>query len=173
MEARGYFKNLKIAPKKLRLLLPALKKLSPEQALQYLYYSPKKAARFYYKAIASTIANAKHTLKVDPHLLKFKLLTVEEGRRLKRYKSGGRGAVKPIRRDFAHIKIILEAVVPKIDKIPSAKLEKPLTNQPELTKADQVVEEKIIQNKQKKTIVKRSIKKTITKVKNKNKIKNK
>ena len=113
MEIRGYFKDLKIPPKKLRFFLEEIKKLSPNEALDYLYYSKKKPAQFFYKAIASVIASAKNTFKIDANLLKFKLLTVEEGRVLKRQKPGGRGAGKPIKRDFAHIKIILEADTPK------------------------------------------------------------
>lgn len=113
MEIRGYFKDLKVPPKKLRFFLEEIKKLSPNEALDYLYYSKKKPAQFFYKAIASVIASAKNTFKIDANLLKFKLLTVEEGRTLKRAKPGGRGAAKPIKRHFAHIKIILEAETPK------------------------------------------------------------
>ncbi len=108
METRVYLKNLKISPKKLRLLLADIKKMKPVDALDYLLYSPKKAAKIFYKAIKSAITNAKNTLKAKDDLLKFKVLTVDEGQRLKRFHPGGRGTVKPITRRFSHIKIILE-----------------------------------------------------------------
>ncbi len=118
MEARAYIKNLKISPKKLRFLLPAIKKLTPTKSLEYLFYTPKKGAQFFYKVIKSAIDNAKQTMKVNEDLLKFKLLTVEEGRKLKRYQPGGKGVAKPIRKQYAHIKVILTADIkePVVEK---------------------------------------------------------
>ena len=107
MEAGAYIKNLKISPKKLRFLLPAIKKMSPVESLDYLFYTPKKGAKIFYKAIKSAITNAKAVLKTSEDLLKFKVLTVEEGRKLKRSQPGGKGTVKPIKKRYAHIKVIL------------------------------------------------------------------
>lgn len=112
MQSLTYLKNLKITPKKLRFFLPVIKKMTPEQAVQSLMYSPEKPARIFYKVIQSAIANAQQTLKVGGDLLQFKLLTVEEGQKLRRYKAGGRGTAKPIMRRYAHIKIILEESQP-------------------------------------------------------------
>ncbi len=109
MESTTYLKNLRISPKKLRFFLPAVKTMSPVQSAEYLFYVNKKQANIFYKAIKSAINNAKNTLKVDPDLLQFKLLTVEEGQKLKRFKAGGRGTAKPIKRRLSHIKIILKA----------------------------------------------------------------
>ncbi|MFN4212563.1 MAG: 50S ribosomal protein L22 [Microgenomates group bacterium] len=109
MEIATYIKNIKISPKKLRFLLPEIKKLKPAEALDCLLYTPKKGAKIFYKAIKSAIDNAKNVLKIREDLLRFKLLTVEEGGRLKRYRPGGRGTVKPIVRRMSHIKIILKA----------------------------------------------------------------
>ncbi len=110
MESRAYIKNIKISPKKLRLILPEIKKLSPAEALERLFYTPKKSAKIFYKAIKSAVDNAKLTLKTAEKELKFKLLTVEEGRKLKRYQAGGRGTAKPIMKRYAHIKIVLETL---------------------------------------------------------------
>lgn len=122
MESLTHLKNLRISPKKLRFLLPEIKKLDPQSALDYLTYTPKKAARFFYKSIKSAINNAKQTLKVDENLLKFQTLLVEEGQKLKRFKAGGRGGVKPIKRRFSHIKIVLVAKSKK-------KIEKKIENE--------------------------------------------
>lgn len=112
MESLTYQKNLKISPKKLRFLLPLIKKMTPINATVSLMYSPEKAARVFYKAIKSALANARHTLKVGDDLIKFKLLTVEEGQKLRRFKAGGRGTANPIMRRYAHIKIIMTADQP-------------------------------------------------------------
>ncbi len=108
METRSYIKNLDISPKKLRFLLPGIKSLTPMVALDELMYMPKKPARILYSAIKSAVDNAKNVLKADPSQLKFKLLTVEEGPRLKRFRAGGRGTAAPFVKRKAHLKIVLE-----------------------------------------------------------------
>ena len=107
MESKTLIKNVRISPKKLRFLLTEVKKLKPYQALDYLYYTPKKGAKILYQAIKSAINNAKNYLKVEENLLKFKVLAVDEGIKLKRYRPGGRGTIKPYKKRFSHIKIVL------------------------------------------------------------------
>ncbi len=117
MESKTYFINLPVSPKKARFYLPAIKKLKPINSLDYLYYERTDAAGILYKAIKSAISNARQLLKVDDNLLDFKLLAVEQGQKLKRFRPGSRGNAKPINRRMSHIKIILEAKsVNKVDK---------------------------------------------------------
>jgi len=107
MEKKFVFKNLPISPKKLRFLLPPLRKISPVGALDYLFYMPKKGARILRKAVKSAIDAVKSSLKIEENKLKFKTLAVNEGRKLKRFRPGGRGTVKPIVRRFSHLTIVL------------------------------------------------------------------
>jgi len=107
MEKKFVFKNLPISPKKLRFLLPPLRKISPVGALDYLFYMPKKGAKILRKAIKSAIDAVKSSLKIEENKLKFKTLAVDEGRKLKRFRLGGRGTVKPIVRRFSHLTIVL------------------------------------------------------------------
>lgn len=126
MEATAYFKNLHISAKKLRFILPEIKKMTPSESLTRLFYSPKKGARVFYKAIKSAIDNAKYALKVSDDLLEFKLFTVEQGNALKRFRPGGRGTAKPYKKKYSHIKIVLtvkqaKKSVPEIKSLPSTK----------------------------------------------------
>jgi large subunit ribosomal protein L22 len=107
MEKKFVFKNLPISPKKLRFLLPPLRKISPVGALDYLFYMPKKGAKILRKAIKSAIDAVKSSVKIEENKLKFKTLAVDEGRKLKRFRPGGRGTVKPIVRRFSHLTIVL------------------------------------------------------------------
>ncbi len=111
--ARAYIKNLRITPKKLRFLLPEIKRMSVRQALQTLPLVNKKAAQIFYKAIKSCADNAKTQFNVDENMLKFKTLLVEEGWKLKRFRAGSRGRAKPYRKRFSHIKVELEVVEKK------------------------------------------------------------
>lgn len=118
MQFTTYLKNLRISPKKLRFILPDVSKLTPQVALDYLNYTPKKGAKLLYKAIKSAISNAKSALKVDENMLQFQLLSVEQGQTLKRFRSAARGSVRSIKKRFSHIRIIL-----KTKKIEEKKLE--------------------------------------------------
>ncbi len=118
MESTTYLRNIRISPKKLRFILPEVKKLAPQVALDFLNYTPKKGAKILYKAIKSAIYNAKSHLKVDENMLQFHLLSVEQGQTLKRFRSAGRGSVRSIKKRFSHIRIVLKA-----KKIEEKKLE--------------------------------------------------
>lgn len=89
--------------------MPEIKKRTPHQALEYLFYAKQKSAKVFYKAIKSAVDSAKSVLKVNEDLLQFNLLTVEQGSKIKRFMPGGRGTQKPFVRRQAHIKIILTA----------------------------------------------------------------
>lgn len=128
MQSITYIKNLKISAKKLRFILPQIKKYKPVEALDFLLYSPKKAAKIFAKAIKSALNNAKNTLKVEMDNLRFKLLTVEDGWRLKRFRPGGRGTAKSIVHPSAHIKIVLEAQKPSLAGQKNEIKSKPLEN---------------------------------------------
>lgn len=106
-ESKTYLKNVAISPKKLRFYLKEIKKMTPVEALDHLFYGRQKATKILYQALKSAITNAKLALKTTEDLLKFKVFTVEEGIKLKRYLAGGRGTVKPILKRRSHIKIVL------------------------------------------------------------------
>jgi len=108
-ESITYLKNIAMPPKKLRFYLSTVKKMSPVAALDHLFYGRQKTTRVLYQAIKSAVSNAKQSLKVSDDLLKFRLFTIEEGNKLKRYRPGGRGTPKPIVKRRSHIKIILIA----------------------------------------------------------------
>jgi large subunit ribosomal protein L22 len=113
MEARASVQDVHSTPKKLRFLIEEIKKLKPVQAMEKLYYSPRKSAKILYKVIKSAVDNAKATLQIDEHLLEFKLLKVDQGHALKRYNPGGRGTVKPYKKKFSHISVVVTVPVQK------------------------------------------------------------
>lgn len=118
MESLTYQKNLKVSPKKLRMIRDNIYKMSPKEAIDYLLYAPTKPASVYYKVLNSAIQNAVNSLKVQADVLQFKLLTIEEGRKLSRFKAGSKGMAKPIVHRYSHIKIVL------VEKAQPKKIEK-------------------------------------------------
>jgi large subunit ribosomal protein L22 len=84
--------------------------------------------------------NAKNNSKINENLLKFKLLTIEEGSRLKRYRAGGRGGVKPFVHRLSHIRVILEG-----EETPKTNQDKAI--QTKVAKANKKLEIKLPKNK--------------------------
>jgi len=107
MEAKASVTDVHTTPKKLRILLTDIKKMTPVKAMDHLLYSPKKSANILYKVIKSAVDNAKATLQIDAHLLEFKLLKVDQGHALRRYNPGSRGNAKPYRKQFSHIDVVV------------------------------------------------------------------
>ena len=80
-----YFnKNIMISPRKLRLLVDNIRKLSPVEALVRLKFTNTKAARIMIKALQNVIADAKNNFNLDANTLKFDLIKADEGMKIKR-----------------------------------------------------------------------------------------
>lgn len=77
-------KNIMISPRKLRLLVKNIKKMSPSEALTRLKFTNTKAARIMIKALENVIADAKNNFNLDTNTLKFDLIKVDEGLKIKR-----------------------------------------------------------------------------------------
>lgn len=110
-------KNMKIVAKsryirtsarKLRLVVPLAKGLSPEGAIVVLENSAKRATEPLVKAIKQAVANAVNNLKLKKEDLLIKNILIEEGPTYKRWRAGARGRAKPILKRTSHIRVILE-----------------------------------------------------------------
>jgi len=77
-------KNIMISPRKLRLLANSIRKMSPTKALVGLKFTNTKAARILIKALQNVIADAKNNFNLDENSLKFDLIKVDEGLKIKR-----------------------------------------------------------------------------------------
>jgi len=108
MEAKSQKRNIKITPRKLRLMVKMVKKLPPVEAMAKLKFVNKKSARILYEAVRQAIANASN-LKLDPGTLFFKDIIVDEGPRLKRRDKfhGARFDSGIIHKRMSHLKVIL------------------------------------------------------------------
>jgi large subunit ribosomal protein L22 len=151
MESTTIVKNVRISPKKLRFLLKEVKKLGPKEVLPYLLYTPKKGAKILHKAIKSAINNAKNYLKIAEEELKFKVIAIDEGLKLRRYQPGGRGTVKPYKKRFSHIKIVLVGKESKVNPDRGDKKQKEVSDEKKETKP---VKKEKLAVKSKKTSVK-------------------
>lgn len=110
VEVKTEAKYLPISPRKLRLIVEAVKQLAPEEALRKLAFLNKKGARFLIKAIKTALADAENNFGLIRNTLKFREILVNEGPRLKRRdKSHGarfNGGIIQKRRSHLVIKVI-------------------------------------------------------------------
>jgi len=106
MEFVATQKYLITSPKKLREVVYMIKGLTPEDAVEKLPFTGRRASDLLRKVILTAIANAKQK-DVNPSDLIFKEVQINEGPRLKRYRAGARGRAKPYKKRMSHIRVVL------------------------------------------------------------------
>ena len=57
---KAYGKNIRISPKKLRVVAEIIRKQGVEEALSFLKFAPKKGADILYKILFSAVSNAEN-----------------------------------------------------------------------------------------------------------------
>ena len=108
MEVQAKGKNVRISPRKVRLLLAPIKGRSVDEAVSILRNVPMPVARRVEKILKSAAANAENNYQLDADNLRVKAAYADEGTRLKRFRAGARGRAKPWTRRFSHITIVVE-----------------------------------------------------------------
>ena len=166
MDVRAKARYVRVSPRKVRLVLDAVRNLNPEKAVIHLSLMPQKAARPVRKLISSAIANAENNFKLNKGDLQIKSLVADEGPTLKRWRPRAFGRAAMIRKRTSHISVILtdgkeEAVEKKEvkkdvqvkadEKKDKEVVEKKTTKKPENTKKKTVKEDKKLPKKETKT----------------------
>lgn len=111
MEYFATAKNIKVSPRKVRLVADSVRKLSIGQATTALMISKKRGAVSLKKALDSAVANAVNNKSAKKDDLKIKTINVTEGIAYKRYHYAGRGRTRPYVKKISHINVILEDAV--------------------------------------------------------------
>ncbi|OGY25755.1 MAG: 50S ribosomal protein L22 [Candidatus Woykebacteria bacterium RIFCSPHIGHO2_01_FULL_39_12] len=108
MEVIAEAKNVKVSPKKARLVAATIRGKGATKALESLKFITKKPSIAISKVIKSAISNATHNYSLKEDNLVIKELTINEGQYWKRFRPRSRGLVSPILKRTSHIKVILE-----------------------------------------------------------------
>ena len=107
MEARAIAKNVRIAPRKARLVIDLIRGKSVAEADIILSNLNKEAARLIRKVLTSATANATNNLGLKQEDLKVKEAYVDGGLVMKRMNFDSRGYVAPIKKRTSHITIVV------------------------------------------------------------------
>ena len=108
MPAKASAKNVRVSPRKVRLLLRELPGKNIDDAITYLRFSGKPSARSVAKVVRSAAANAENNYQMSPDELRIVRAYADEAPTLKRFKPRSRGRVSPILRRFSHITVIVD-----------------------------------------------------------------
>ncbi len=112
MDITAKAKNIRMSPKKIRLVSDLVKGLEVAEAISQLSFSKKHAAEPVLKLIKSGIANAVENFKLDKANLLVKEIRVDEGVTLRRWMPKARGRATPLRKRSSHIILTLTEKVP-------------------------------------------------------------
>jgi large subunit ribosomal protein L22 len=100
-------RNLRIAPRKTRLVADLVRNKSVEEAQALLNFTAKKATRPLLKLLNSAVANARNNFQLDPANLYISKITVDEGTKFKRWMPRARGQASQIQKKTSHITLVL------------------------------------------------------------------
>lgn len=106
MEISHRTHNLKIAPRKLRLVADKMRYMGALKALDVLPLVINKGAGLAFKSLASAVQVAKDK-DLQPDSLVIQQVWVDEGMKLKRVIGRSRGQMSPIKKHYSHLSIIL------------------------------------------------------------------
>jgi len=106
-ETTATIRNLRMAPRKVRLLIDLVRGMHVDTALTQLTFSKKEAAKPVLKLLKSAIANATHNHQIDPKTLVITRAFVDGGLTLHRYTPRAFGRAAPIRKRSAHVTLVL------------------------------------------------------------------
>jgi large subunit ribosomal protein L22 len=108
VEVQAKAKNIRISPRKVRLLLQPIKGRTVDEAVAILRNAPMPVARKVEKIVKSAAANAENNYQLDIDSLRIKAAWADEGSRLHRFRAGARGRAKPWTRRYSHVTIVVE-----------------------------------------------------------------
>lgn len=125
MKVHATAKFVRIAPRKARLVVDAVRGLSVAEAVKMLTVMNKKAAEPVLKLIQSAVANAEHNYKLQKDSLFVSEIRANEGFVMKRFMPRAFGRASTIRKKTSHLHVTLdERVVKQSAKVAPKKVVK-------------------------------------------------
>lgn len=105
---KAYGKNIRISPKKLRVIAECIRGKSAQESLGFLKFAPKKWADILYKILFSAVSNAQNNDSQKLENLYIETLIINKGIVYKRWNPVSRGRMHPILKRTSNIKLELQ-----------------------------------------------------------------
>jgi len=111
-DVRAIQRTTRQSPYKMRLVIDEIRGKNVNDALAYLMFSKKHAAKQIEKVLKSAIANAEYQAReaneaLDTDRLYVKHAVVNEGPKLKRFMPAAMGRATPILKRTSHVEIVV------------------------------------------------------------------
>lgn len=129
MDIHASLRYLRMAPRKVRLVIDAVRGLPVMVADTRLTFMKQGAVEPVQKLLRSAMANAEHNFHLKKEDLFIKTITADGGPTLKRSRPRARGSAAPIRKRTTHVMIVL---APKAGSVaaPAAHTDAPVVKAP-------------------------------------------
>lgn len=142
MEIKAKVKNLRMSPRKVRLVVDLIRKMPVDKALDQLRFLNKKPAMAVSKLIKTALSDAEHNFNLDKNNLKIKEIKVDEGITMKRWMPKAFGRATVIRKRTCQISLTLTEIVDSGKKESrKVKVDDPVKLD-EMTKKDEKIKDK-------------------------------
>ena len=105
--AKAIAKTVRIAPRKVRLVLDLIRGKNVAEAASILEFTPRGASPVVGKVLKSAVANAENNFDLDGQDLVVAEAFADEGPTLKRFRSRAKGSASPINKRTSHITIVV------------------------------------------------------------------
>lgn len=112
MDVTAHLRNLRMSPRKVRLVADLVRGLPVGEADAQLAYLSRAAALPLRKLLASAVANAEHNAKLSRANLYVGQIAVNQGPTLKRFRPRAFGRAAAIRKRSCHVHVVLMERVP-------------------------------------------------------------
>ncbi|QTM97885.1 50S ribosomal protein L22 [Sediminibacillus dalangtanensis] len=107
MQAKAVAKSVRIAPRKVRLVVDLIRGKKVGEAVAILNHTQRGASPVVEKVLKSAIANAEHNYEMNPDDLVVSEAFVNEGVTLKRFRPRAMGRASQINKRTSHITVVV------------------------------------------------------------------
>jgi large subunit ribosomal protein L22 len=107
MEAKAHARYIRIAPRKVQLIMDLIRGKEVGEAISILRHTPKAASPVVEKVLNSAIANAEHNFSLDPNNLVISQAFANPGPTMKRFRPRAMGRASRINKRTSHITLVV------------------------------------------------------------------
>ena len=108
MQSKAVAKTVRIAPRKVRLILDLVRGKEVGEAISILKLTNKRSSLVVEKLVKSAVANAEHNYDMDIDNLYISEIYADEGPTLKRFRPRAQGRATKINKRTSHITVVVE-----------------------------------------------------------------
>lgn len=107
MQATAHARHVRLAPRKVQLVLDLIRGKQVGEAIAILRHTPKSSSPVLEKLLNSAIANAENNHSLDPNKLYISQAYANQGPTMKRFRPRAMGRASSIHKRTSHITIVV------------------------------------------------------------------